>query len=652
MSATNVQQPRWNWRAIAGAPVRGLLAFIGPATVTDTTARRTVNLDWLLGLTLYAAVCVAVARLLPETTPAAVPLFWDGLLLLYLPLGIRISAPSVAGAERIWLLLVLAEATFALKFLNDPSGFIQFDEFQHWETANDILRTHGLFTRNPMLLVSPLYPSLEIVTTALVNLSGLSVFQAAMIVVVVSRATFMAGLFALYKQISGSDRLAGIACLFYTGSTVWIMFESQFAYETIGFALMAVVLSAAARLDAGSGASWRLLTATIAVVCILAVTHHLTSYFVAIFLCGGAALHLLGRGPGRTAPIVLLACSAVVAVAGWTWLIGNPDLSYLGPLLVEGGDQLFSLLMGHGPQRKFFELAPDVVPVPLWLQIEGIASVLILIPLLSGGFLSALARAVAIPGRTGWPTLLDLTRGRWRNNYLISVSLLALLWPLTLALRLSSAGWQLGNRLAGYAFIGVGMVCAISIARVWRSPRQWGAALFTGICGAILAVGGAISGWGVVAVRSEYHVEGGPLSIEPMSIDAASWTRRWLGSGNHFIADINNRVLLATYGRQQTVVGTLFDAGGAHLYIDDRVSRTLREEIGQAHIDYLLVDMRMTTRRPYFNQFFQAGEPQEIEFGPLDPQPLLKWDHELGVSRVFDDGWIRIYDVRDLQNAS
>jgi len=636
--------------------VSGFLAFIGPAAVAETDVQPRVNLDWLLGLSFYAALCVSVARLLPETAPAALPLFWNGLFLLYLPLAIRIASPSVAGAERIWLLLVLAEATFALKFLNDPSAFVQVDEFQHWETSNDILTTHRLFTENSILPIGPLYPGLEIVTTALVNLSGLPVFYAAMVVVMASRATFMAGLFVFYKQISGSERLAGIACLFYTGSTVWIMFESQFAYETIAYALMGVVLLAAAQLDAGHGTSWRLLTASIPVICVLALTHHMTSYFTTLFLCAGAALHLAGRGTGQTAPIVLLACSAVAAVAGWTWFIGNPDAGYLGPLLLEGGDQLFALLSGHGPQRQFFELAPDVVLVPLWLQIEGVASVLILIPLLSGGFLSSLARAVAVPSRAGWPTLVDLARLRWQNNHLFLVSLLALFWPLTIVLRLSSSGWQLGNRLAGFAFIGVGMVCAISIARLWRGSRQWGAALVTGICVAIVVVGGAISGWGPVAVRSKYHLEGGPLSIEPMSIDAASWTLRWLGSKNRFVADSQNRFLLATYGRQYIVDGartlTVIDPGGANLYISSHVSRHLRDEIREAHIDYLLVDMRMTTSRPYLNQWFQAGEPEEIEFAPLDPEPLLKWDGAAGVSRIFDDGWIRIYDVRGLQYAS
>ena len=444
---------------------RAFLAFIGPVAIVDPPARPTVNFDWLLGLTLYAALCVAIARLLPEAAPAAVPLFWNGFILLHLPLAIRISAPSIAGPERVWLLLVLTEATFFLKFLNDPTGFIQFDEFLHWETANDILTTHGLFTLNTMLRVSPLYPGLEIVTTALVNLSGLSVFYGAMIAVMVFRAAFIVALFSLYKKLCNSERLAGIACLFYMGSSVWVMFESQFAYETFAVALMAVVLLADAELNTRRGPLWRTFVATIPLVCALAVTHHMTGYFTTFFLCALAALHLLGRGKERTLPIVLLACCAVAAVAGWSWFIGNPTTDYLGPLLAEGGDQLFKMLEGHGPQREFFQLAEDVIPTPLWLQIEGIASVAILVLLLSAGFLGSLARAIAGPGCTGWPVLLDLVRCRWQNSRLLLVTLLALCWPLTIALRLSQAGWQLGNRLAAFAFIGVGMVSAISITR-------------------------------------------------------------------------------------------------------------------------------------------------------------------------------------------
>ncbi|MGO8477736.1 hypothetical protein ACC739_38260, partial [Rhizobium ruizarguesonis] len=57
-------------------------------------------------------------------------------------------------------------------------AFIDHDEFLHWATVKDILEAGRLFLPNPLLPVSPLYHGLELITSALVNLSGLSVLAA------------------------------------------------------------------------------------------------------------------------------------------------------------------------------------------------------------------------------------------------------------------------------------------------------------------------------------------------------------------------------------------------------------------------------------------------------------------------------------------
>lgn len=637
-------------RAI-GAPVHALMRFIGPASITDPAASPAVHLDWLLGLSVYAAICILAARGMPETAPAAGPLFWTGTTLLFFGFATRIAAPTVARAERVWLLMVLAEATFALKYFNDPAGFLHFDEFLHWQSAEDILTEQRLFVPNSMLPVSPLYPGLELVTTALVSLSGLSVFAAANIVMMISRAVFIAGLFAFFERISGSARLAGIGCVAYMGSSGYVLFDSQFAYESLAVALMAVVLMAQAELDATRASLRRTLAIIVPLFAALALTHHVTDYFTVAFVCALALLQIAGRGRERLSRVGFAACAAVATAVIWAQFIDNPTTDYLAPMLVEGTEQLAAMLRGAGPQRKFFELNEDVIPTPRWLQLEGIAAVLILAGLLANGFFTSCARARGQAGRTGWLAVLDLLQGRWDNSRLLLVTLLAFAWPVSMALRMTSAGWQVGNRMNAFAFIGAGMVAAFSIARLWRAPRQWPQGMAAGLALGLVATGGVISGWGVAAVRTQYKVEGDALSIEPMAIDAAEWTRQWLGSGNGFAADRDNRVLLATYGRQRIVTRTFEDASTAYLFVAPTVWSQLTGGIRQERIDYILVDMRMTTQRPYLNMFFQEGEPPEIRTAPLDPEPLQKWDREPGVSRVFDDGWIRIYDIRGLQDA-
>jgi len=231
------------------------------------------------------------------------------------------------------------------------------------------------------------------------------------------------------------------------------------------------------------------------------------------------------------------------------------------------------------------------------------------------------------------------------------VSLLALLWPLSVLLHLTTAGWELGNRMNAFAFIGAGLVAAFGVARFWRDRAQWTRGIIAGFALALIAVGGMINGWGTAAVRTQYRVEGDSLSVEPMGIDAAAWTARWLGPNQNFVTDRDNRVLLLTYGRQHIVTGSLSDATTADLFISPVIWEGLRDEIRDQRIDYLLVDMRLSTQPALVGTFFQPGEPAGLGLTPLDPTALKKWDGDERVSRVFDDGWIRIYDVRALQDA-
>jgi len=636
-------------RRLALRPLHYMLAFIAPAGEVRVDPEPPISFDWMLGLTLYGALCVALARLLPAPVPAAQPLFWLGLALLFGPPAARIAAPRVASAERLWLLLVLAEGTFALKFLVDPGGFVQFDEFLHWQAASDILENHRLFTPNPNLPVAPLYPGIALVTTALVSLTGFSVFVAGNLALMTFRALFIAALFAFYRRLTGSARLAGTGCLFYMGSSVYVMFDSQLAYESLAVAFMAAVLLAEIELSAPARPVSGLVVTGL-LFGALTITHHTTAFFVTASLCAMAIFSCAGRG-GKHARPALRAAGVAIGLAGaWLWFTWGAMEAYLGPTLGEAEEQLVSMLQGGEPRREFFHLDSDTIVAPIWLQAMAVGSVLVLALLLAHGFFISVA-ASARQGRSGWAGLLDVVLGRIGNGRLLFISVLALIWPLTLVLRMTPGGWQLGNRAAAYVFLGVGIVAAFGVARFWRHPGQRTAGLLTCLAASLVAVGGVFSGWGVAAVRSDYAVEGDALSIEPMGIDAANWTRQFLGAGKAFAADRDNRVLLATYGRQRIVPSVFGDAGVAYLYVLPIVSPQLIAEIKQSRLDYLLVDMRMTTDRPYLGSFFENGEPEEIRHAPLEPEPLLKWDAEPLVSRVFDDGFIRIYDVRALRNA-
>ena len=113
----------------------------------------------------------------------AEPLFWLGLLVLFLPIAVRLFSSKLARRERLGLLAVLAILFYFVKFLQYPLYFAYFDEFIHVRTSQDILATGHLFQPNPILSLSPFYPGLEIVTTAVSSFTGLSLFASGTILI-------------------------------------------------------------------------------------------------------------------------------------------------------------------------------------------------------------------------------------------------------------------------------------------------------------------------------------------------------------------------------------------------------------------------------------------------------------------------------------
>jgi hypothetical protein len=639
-------------------PVRGILAFIRPDVLVDAAPAPRRSLDWMFGLLLYEAVIVWVMRGAADVSPWREYLFWGGLPLMFLPLAARAAWPGVANGERLFHLTVLAESTFVLKVLFWPANFAQFDEALHWVTASDILDSHRLFLPNSMLPVSPVFPGLEILTTALVNLSGLSLFAAATLIVAAIRGMFIAGLFGFYGRISGSYRLAAIGCLAYMGNSGYCLFDSQFAYETLAVGFFATILLAHAELSADDVDARRTMLVLGLLTAAIVLTHHVTAIEGLSLLAGLAVLKLLGK-QARWRLDMAVAGLGVGVLVVWLVLIGNPLAGYLGPLLNEGSAQLLAMLKGSiaghhgggGTARQAF-VANDGTRTPVWMQVWMIAALPLTALLLANGFFTALthARGAAGTKRHGvWHEFAELLQLRWRRSWMLLIAMLALIWPVSILLRLtpSAAGWQIGNRLSGLAFVGVGIVLGCSIMRWWRRPQQWVACGVASLALTVIFTGGVVAGWGLPATHFGYKVEGDGMSLEPMAIEAAAWTKSWLGIGNRFASDRDSDGLLGTYGRQDIVTPDFDGEDPGQLFMQPMMTPQDSEIIQSDRLDYLMTDLRLSTARPYVGPYF--GEMDDSQ--SLDPRGLTKWDDAPGVSRIFDDGWIAILDVRGMRDA-
>ena len=558
--------------------------------------------------------------------------FYGGLLLLVLPIGLRLVLPGATGTERLSLVAVLAIGLFLCKVVHDPLAVGGYDEFLHWRSAEDIIRTGTIFTPNSAFGVSPYYPGLELLTTALVNIGGIPIFESGIVVLLVARLVFLMSLFFLFAMISGNTRVAGIACLIYMTNPKFLYFNAEFSYESLALPLAALVLYVVARRGHSGPARWGALTA-IALVTIpaLIVTHHVTSGMLFGFLGLWAVVGLVLRRRDRAKPGRMALLTAVL-IAGWTLLVATATIGYLAPALTATFSEIIRLIAGEIDARALFtSRAGDVAPI--WERLTGSASAGLVVLLLPFG--------------------LYIVWKRFRSNPpMIALALGASLFPLTLAARLTPVGAEVAGRTPEFLYLGIGVVIALAIARLSFRGRLglFQAGGVTALM-AVLVIGGVIVGlpsW--ARLPGPYLVSADGRSIEPEGIAAAEWANGVLGRGNVMVADRVNSIIMATYGDQELVTTYETRLPVRRLYLAETIGPVQHQIVTDGGIQYLVVDRRLSTGLAVVGHYFDRGEKRMLGFRPkpLDPQILAKWDGDPAVSRIYDSGNIQLYDVTAL----
>ena len=228
-----------------------------------------------LGILLTAYACVSSIH----TSKDQEIYLWLGLLVIFAPSFLRLLSPIASRLERIGILCTAGFSIYLVPVVLSPLHFIFVDEYMHWRTVDDIVRSGHLFSENSILQVSPLYPGLEIVTDAFSSLSGLNTATSGLVVVGVARIVIILSLFMLFEQITKSSRTAGIATILYMANTGFFMFDSLFLYKSLGLAIGVFMLFALARMETlGNGKHWLMLSAWIALAA-LTTTHHVSDFY-------------------------------------------------------------------------------------------------------------------------------------------------------------------------------------------------------------------------------------------------------------------------------------------------------------------------------------------------------------------------------------
>lgn len=559
--------------------------------------------------------------------------FWIGLILLFVPVAARFAMADVSRQEGVGMLLLLSIGTFLIPYMRSPLFFRGFDEFLHWRTAYDILQNQRLFTLNSLLPVSPHYPGLESITTALVNLTGLSIIDAGFIVIAASRLIMFLGLYLLYEQLTQSVRVAGIATLVYMGSSTFMYFDSQFGYETLALPLaITCLLVIFRRNNASRGARWVWSVIALLIMFTVVVTHHVTSYMLMVFLVAWIVTDLILKWRGLESATPLGMAAWLIGLI-WLWVAfaATDTIAYLTPIVNGALNSFYGVITGTGETRQLFQNSAGQGAVVVERFI---------------GILSVLVLALALPFGL-WQWLL-----RYKHKALpMAFALISIAYPALPLMRLSGGSWDMANRLSGFIFIALAFIVAVAmmefpLPRKLHRPRKW--LVVIGLL--LIFLGGIVGGSSPNSrVPQPYRPAAGERSVDSEGLAAAEWARTMLGPDNRFVADRTDVVLIGAYGVQRMITDLNDRVSVSGLLLRYKLTPSDYNVINKVNIRYVAIDRRIAQALSTEGYYVEEWEQLIVSFVPPPSLSVLeKFDYVPNVSRIFDSGSLVFYDIKAL----
>lgn len=551
--------------------------------------------------------------------------FLGGLLLIFVPNLLQLLSRSPSRLERIGLLCILGIAFYFVSFMNSPLHFSAFDDFLHWRTADDILRTGHLFSENSMLPVSPYYPGLEIVTNAISTTTGLNTFYAGVLVINISHFLMVLALFLLYEHITGSSRMASIAVLIYMTNQHFTFFDTIYSYETMALPLAIFMLYILVRYaHADKNHRWVITTAWI-VLAAITITHHMTDYFFDGLLLLWAIVSFFRPVSRRfRSYLATIAISGVLLSLAYAFLLpNNPVWNYLTQYFGSSFTQLEQIITGTIKTRPLFTNTSQTPP--LWDRLFITGSVALVMFALPFG-------------------LLSLLRRHRENALAFTLGIISLAYPLVQAFRFTTFGTEITDRAAAFLFLPIAYVLTIFITHFWPT-RKLSKRAISLISSALIVIllGGVLlaTGPNLSDLAGPYQVGADGGSVEPEGIEAASWTLAHLGPNNRIATDRTNQMLLSTYGDQRIVTRLDDNVDVAPLFYSAQFDNSSIALLKYGQIQYLVVDIRLSTALPAVGIYFENDSSTSI----ISNKALTKFNTVTQINRLFDSGDIVIYDA-------
>ncbi|MGC9219943.1 MAG: hypothetical protein ACP5H2_01160 [Solirubrobacteraceae bacterium] len=580
-----------------------------------------VALITALGL---AMVCM-VDDLSRATRDPSTAFYWLGVTLIVVPAVIRTLSDSVSRGEQVALVVTFGLAMLAVKVMRDPYAFTLSDEFPHAYNAQQVLIHHHLYTPNSFLPVTAEFPGLAGATSALAQLSGMSPFGSGIILLAAARTTFMLGLFALLLAVGGSSRAAGLGTLLYAADSNFMLWQAQYAYESLALPLLLVLMAVAverSQRPVQGRKPWAIVL--IVLIAALVPTHHLTSYAAVVILALLSITRLPRLRLTNDASTLPFAGVALVLAAAWLVVVASITVGYLTPVIAGALKSVFQTLTQEAPPHALFgKTSTESIPGnTLYEKALGGLSVLLAVS------------AVLLSLRRAW------SQSPQHSAAKVMLVAAAVLYIPTMGLRFASGAWETSVRLVDFFSIGVAFVLGwFPVDQLANRTRPWIARATVATAAAIMVVGGAINGWPPASriARPTSILADGKRLLSP-SFAVGYWTKKLprgivLGPGS----DIEPVLL---FGDQPVASGAT-DAADEVLQMSTLPGWAL-PLWRSAHIRYVVVDLRAdatsNTDGFYFATTPKGGYPE-----PLLSERLATRFDRAGLSRIYDSGNVFVY---------
>ncbi len=587
-----------------------------------------------------AAALVAADRAAEWDRGAPFPLFWLGMLVFTLPAVWWATRRGTAPRLRLAVLIGYAGFTYLPKLLRNPGGPLYHDEFAHWRQSQEILLDGRLFEANPIVRVIGDFPGLHSTVASIAALAGVSIWQAALAVLIAAHVLVVLGVAVLAEEIWRDPRIAAVAAVAYSLNSSFLFFDTQFGYESLAIALLVWTLVALHRAMRGPGRRSR--TGWAAVTLMLAGatigTHHLT----ALGLIGTMLLVSLvvtvravrRRDAAVAAAVVAwaLTLSAAALVACWLCWVAPKTAGYLDPYLGRAIDQ-FAGMAGDGGSGGRTLFKQSVAP---WWEQDA----------------AFLAPACALVAMTAAAHRLWRRRDPdpvSRCGALAMLALGACYFPAALLI-LTPSGAEGARRSWAFSYLGIALVVApVVVALLDRvaarlRPVAGGALLV--VC-AVVLVGNTAAG-----MNPSYRFPGPPLygsdtrSATPEVLAAAAWLHDTQGRGLRIVADRYSGLIFGSYGEQDPATGSVtFPTYDVYLAQPGRpVPPALIAQLSAWKFGYLIVDRRMAREVPEIQIYFETNEPiPHLGRPAFSLGQLTKFDRTPWTIKIYDSGDIAIY---------